>query len=361
MTGLKNCVVLKMIKVQNIYYMLAYAFHSLNEKDEKKYSDEKFEYAADLFAAILANGIAKQIKRGLAKDYITYQEEMASPKGRIRIADTINKFSVQQKVVVCDVDEYNENTYTNQILKAVILLLLKSPDVRQENKKKLRGLLLYFHDVGETDVKHIKWNLLTYTRYNSQYKMLMYICKLIIDGMIIGEEDEGIIKLREFIDDQQMHVLYEKFILEYYKRHYPQFKVTQSQIEWNLDDDMDFLLPRMRSDIMLGYQGKTLIIDAKFYDSSLQTNSRYGNQTIHSHNLYQIYAYVKNKDTRSDKSVSGMLLYANTEGENPDVDYMMDGSKISVKTLDLNCDFPDVQRQLNDYADNWLEFIGEAV
>lgn len=68
---------------------------------------------------------------------------------------------------------------------------------------------------------------------------------------------------------------------------YPHFKVTQSQIEWNLDDDVRTLLPRMKSDIMIEYKKKTLIIDAKYYDSSLQTNLRYGNKTIHSDNLYK--------------------------------------------------------------------------
>jgi hypothetical protein len=35
--------------------------------------------------------------------------------------------------------------------------------------------------------------------------------------------------------------------------------------------------------IDIEYRGKTLIIDAKYYSSSLQTNTQYGNQTIHSH------------------------------------------------------------------------------
>jgi len=115
------------------------------------------------------------------------------------------------------------------------------------------------------------------------------------------------------------------------------------------------LLPRMRSDIMIEYQGKVLIIDAKYYDSAMQKNSRYGNQTIHSHNLYQIFTYVKNKDVSNSGSVSGMLLYANTDGENPDKDYQMSGNKISVKTLDLNCDFEEVKKQLNSFVESWIK------
>ena len=349
-----------MINVQNIYYMLAYAFQNLNSRDEKKYSVEEFEYTADLFASMLANGVTKQIKRGLAKEYIPAVYELASPRGRICIADTIQRMSQQKKTTVCELDEYVENTYMNGILKTVMLQLIASDDVRHESKVKLKRLLLHFQNVDSVDVRHVNWNKIQFNKNNSNYRMLMYICKLIIDGMLIGKEGDTL-RLKEFVDDQQMYSLYEKFILEFYKRHYPQVKVTQSQIEWNLDNDVNMLLPRMRSDIMLEYHGKTLIIDAKYYNKALSTNTRYGNHTVHSSNLYQIYAYVKNKDSKSDKSVSGMLLYANTDGTNPDIDYMMDGNKISVKTLDLNCDFQMVKKQLDDIISDWAHYYELAI
>ena len=52
-----------MIRIQNIYYMLAYAFQVLHEDSYQKVATEEFEYVSDLFAAILAIGIGNQIKR----------------------------------------------------------------------------------------------------------------------------------------------------------------------------------------------------------------------------------------------------------------------------------------------------------
>lgn len=343
-----------MIKVQNVYYMLSYAFQNLNETEARNYSSEKFEFIDDLFTAILAKGIAKQVKRGLGKEYLYHTEELASPKGRICVSDTLKLWSVQKNVVSCSLDELVDNTYMNQILKSTSLLLLHSQDVAKENKKQLKKVLLFFSNVDMVNCRTIDWSRLQYNRNNASYKMLMNICYLIVNGMLISE-NEGQLKLSRYVDDQQMHVLYEKFILEYYKKHFPEFKVTQSHIPWNTDDGMIELLPRMRSDIMIEYKGRTLIIDAKYYDSAMQKNSRYGNQTIHSHNLYQIFAYVKNKDVSNSGTVSGMLLYANTDGENPDMDYQMSGNKISVKTLDLNCDFGLVKEQLNAIVNNWMK------
>ena len=48
-----------------------------------------------------------------------------------------------------------------------------------------------------------------------------------------------------------------------------------------------------------------------------------------------------------------MLLYAKTDEEIlPNNEYRMSGNKISVKTLDLNCDFSEIAVQLNKIVDS---------
>lgn len=46
--------------------------------------------------------------------------------------------------------------------------------------------------------------------------------------------EDGKFKLREFSDDHMCR-LYEKFVLEYYKKHHPELKPCAAQIEWNID------------------------------------------------------------------------------------------------------------------------------
>jgi 5-methylcytosine-specific restriction enzyme subunit McrC len=62
--------------------MLAYAFQVLNEDCYKKVALEDFENAENLLAAILAKGIANQIKRGLGREYIS---RVAVYKSSIRL------------------------------------------------------------------------------------------------------------------------------------------------------------------------------------------------------------------------------------------------------------------------------------
>lgn len=211
--------------------------------------------------------------------------------------------------------------------------------------------MLYFSNVDTIEPTSIRWSAIRFQRNNKTYGMLISICQLIIEGMLITTE-AGAYRLASFVDEQRMCRLYEKFILEYYRKHFPTLAVSASQIPWALDDDLGTMLPVMQSDIQLQMDNTVLIIDAKYYRHT--TRVHFDKHTLHSHNLYQIFTYVKNRHyCFSDKPhvVSGMLLYAKTEEAiQPDNEYQMHGSKVSVKTLDLNLPFVDIAAQLNNIA-----------
>lgn len=96
-------------------------------------------------------------------------------------------------------------------------------------------------------------------------------------------------------------------------------------------------------------------IDAKYYAHT--TQKQYDVNTLHSGNLYQIFTYVKNLDTGNTGNVSGMLLYAKTdELVLPNNNYKMGGNAISVKTLNLDCDFAEIRRQLDEIVHSCFGF-----
>ena len=213
---------------------------------------------------------------------------------------------------------------------------------------------MYFREVELIDVGKINWKI-RFDRNNQTYKMLINICYLAINGLI-HSEDKGDKKLMEFLDDQQMSRLYEKFVLNYYKKEHPEILASAPQINWQIDDGVDFLLPKMQTDVTLEYENKILIIDTKFY--SHNTSENYGKNIHHTSNLYQIFTYVKNKEVELQGKgfeVGGMLLYAMTnERIQPDSDYVMSGNKISVKTLDLNQEFSVIRNQLENIVENYF-------
>lgn len=342
----------KSIFIKNIYYMLSYAFTVLNQGGYDDIAAEEFENIHNLFAAILAKGIGRQLKHGLYREYLNRKEDTAVVHGKIDIPGTLRNQFARKRVLTCEYDELSENNLLNQILKTTVMLLLRYTDVKQKYKNDLKKEMMFFSQVDVIDPSTIRWADIRFQRNNNTYRMLTGLCQFVLEGMLLTT-DSGEYRLTSFLCDCWMSRLYEKFILEYYIKEWPQITARASQIAWALDDGIGTMLPAMHSDIMLTRGSDVLIIDAKYYTHTTQT--QYGVHTIHSGNLYQIFTYVKNKDVGFGKqphTVSGMLLYAATdESIQPDNTYRMSGNQISVKTLDLNCEFSEIAAQLNRIAE----------
>lgn len=338
-----------MIPVQNVYYMLSYAFRVLNEQGYKNIAIEQFNNVAELCAAILIKGISVQLKRGLGREYIPEMDALSAIRGKIDISESLKTRTMLKRQMVCVYDDFSVNSYMNQVIKTTVELLLRS-DISKVRKKELRKLFVFFSDVELLDVHNINWRF-QYNRNNQTYQMLISICYLIVKGLLQTNSD-GTKKLMDFVDEQRMSRLYEKFILEYFRREHPEIMANASQIPWQLDDDTNAMLPVMQTDIMLTKDEKTLIIDAKYYSHTMQT--QYDVNTLHSGNLYQIFTYVKNKESQLSSQpheVSGMLLYAKTdEATLPNNTYRMSGNRISVQTLNLDCTFEQIAAQLDAIA-----------
>ncbi len=345
----------KSIFIKNVYYMLSYAFTTLNQSNYDEIAAEEFDNMHNLFAAILSKGIGQQLKQGLYREYLNRTEDLAVVRGKIDIQGTIKHKIGKKQMISCEYDVLSENNLLNQILKTTVMLLIHHAKVDSEYKNELKKEMLFFSEVDTIDPTTIKWSGIRFQRNNQTYRMLISLCQFVLEGMLLTTE-KGAYKMASFVDEQRMCRLYEKFILEYFSKEYPVLTVKASQIPWALDDGIGTMLPVMQSDITLSYGNKVLIIDAKYYTRTTQV--QYDVHTLHSNNLYQIFTYVKNTDVNfGDKphEVSGMLLYAQTEESiQPDNVYMMSGNRISVKTLNLNCEFSEIANQLNAIADVFI-------
>jgi 5-methylcytosine-specific restriction enzyme subunit McrC len=351
--GKRICVVYSMtndkgIYIKNIYYMLSYAFQVLKYSNYESVAAEEFDTVQDLFAAILAKGVAKQLKQGLYREYVTQHEILSVMRGKLDMPETIyNRIQRKQKLA-CEFDELSENNLFNQILKTTMHYLIRDNGVTREHKIELNKVLVFFDGVTVLEPSSIKWSRLHYQRNNKNYEMLLNICYFVIDGMLQTTE-KGEYKMVAF-SDEHMARLYEKFILEYYRYHHSYFsEVRAAQVKWDLTGDnnetMIRFLPIMQTDIFLRLKEKILILDAKYYGRTLQ--KQFDKYTLHSGNIYQIFTYVKNQDKDNTGNVSGMLLYAKTEEDiTPDCVFNIGGNKIGAKTLDLNKDFHLIAAQL---------------
>ena len=343
-----------MIRIRNLYHMLAYAFSVLTERGYRTVATEDFDNAAELCAAILERGVSLQLKRGLGQEYVGRTEARSSLRGKAEITESVKSQALLRRQMVCSYDEFSVDTTMNRIIKATVALLMRG-DISKARKKGLKKLMIFFADVGEIDLHTVEWNM-RFDRNNGTYRMLMAVCWLVFKGLLQTQSD-GTTRVMDFFDEQRMCRLYEKFILEYYRKEHPRLRASASFIDWALDDGFLEGLPAMRSDVTLSAGNRVLIIDAKYYERTMQDN--FGKRSVHSGNLYQIFTYVKNKQIDLEHAgesaeVAGMLLYAATDEDiQPGATYRMSGNRISAMTLDLDQPFEEIRAQLDGIA-VWL-------
>jgi 5-methylcytosine-specific restriction enzyme subunit McrC len=337
----------KGILIRNIYYMLAYAFQELRQNNYAEIEGEKFDDIYDLFAEIIARGVSYQLKQGLYREYVGKKESMLTVKGRIDINGTIANRIRKNQQIACDYDELSENNIYNQILVTTATTLIRHSDVKKDKKAKLKQLMLFFQNVQPIDIHTIRWNALRFDRNNRNYRMLLYLCYFIIREWLLTTE-EGKFKLREF-SDEHMDRLFEKFVLEYYKRHHPETKAKAAQINWNIVEEATdtYALPIMRTDILLSLGPRTLIIDTKYYTEIMRRY--FGKEKYRTAHLYQINTYITQYDREHHYNVDGMLLYAKTNEDVIDdsVISLQDGYKIYIRTLNLNTNFESIKKRLD--------------
>lgn len=342
------------IPVRNIFCMLAYAFQELRQETYRSVATEDFKNAAELFAEILRLGVGKLLRHGLRRDYVAVEETLPTLRGRLSLSATLRERIARRQRLACEYDEFLvDNTY-NRIVKAALLTLLHTAAVSTGRKDALRRQLRYFGDVGKVELRRVRWDTLRYDRNSRLYQMLHFICRMLADDRLLTT-DEGDNILPQFAI-QDINRLFEKFVLEFYRRHLPQCKASDRWIMWNKREPQPVsFLPQMHTDITLTLGHRTLIIDTKFYSHNLQDHM--GQKTIHSANLYQIFTYVVNADRDHTGLVDGMLLYARTADEQqPSGGFTWaDGNRLSFRTLDLNRPFADITAQLVTIAEQWRE------
>lgn len=164
------------------------------------------------------------------------------------MTNSIKNLYIVNKRLCCVYDDFSNNMYMNQIIKTTILILIKS-EISKDRKRKLKKLLISFEKVDSLNKKNINWKF-QFNRNNQVYKMLVSICYLVNEGLIQIKSD-GSKQNMDFLDEQRMSRLYEKFILGYFKKEFPQLSVSSSYIPWVVDDGLTEMLPAMKSDIMI--------------------------------------------------------------------------------------------------------------
>jgi 5-methylcytosine-specific restriction enzyme subunit McrC len=192
---------------------------------------------------------------------------------------------------------------------------------------------------------NVTFNQIRLHKNNIYYGFVLDICQLIFDNLLLNDES-GELLFRDFErDDRAMAYLFENFVRNFYRRECPKFKVYRENINWAVEDDFTSFLPLMQTDLSLESSERKIIIDTKYYKNALTNN--FGSEKLISGNLYQVFAYLKNNETKSikDHNAMGILIYPRVT-KDLDLKYNIHGHEVRVYTVDLNRDWSFIHNRL---------------
>ncbi|MGL6298878.1 MAG: 5-methylcytosine restriction system specificity protein McrC [Methanobacteriaceae archaeon] len=342
----------KEIPIQNIYYMLSYAYNNLKINQDILRESVRFKNIYDLFGRILIETINNLVRRGFYREYVIKTEDTSNIKGKINISDSIKRGTFVYKKLNCQYDELSTDVLFNQIIKTTMDNLIRTNVLDNNIKKNLKKLRPFFCNVNSINLNKQTFKSLLWNKNNQYYTLPITICELIFLMRLPDDNNNGNIHFKGFIQSykNEMANLFENFVFNFYKKELKNVKTHKPKINWNLDYNFTEetgtqYLPKMRTDIVLERENKQLIIDTKFYKRILSTFHE--KTMLNSPNLYQIHTYVTNSDFNGE--ISGMLLYASL-GDDIDYQFKINNNLILIKTLDLNQDWEKIDKRLKEIA-----------
>jgi 5-methylcytosine-specific restriction enzyme subunit McrC len=340
-----------MIPIENIYFLLCYAWNKLDEKDRLNVSTDGITELADLFAKILFNAVKILLKRGIDKYYIEHADECLGIKGKVDVAQTLKRNLIFKQRTICVYDEFSENILINQILISTMYKLTRTKGL---DKCRIADLVTLMRMIPHVDIIEINtsvFNRIRWRRSNSFYGFLINVCRLICES-ILPSEKQGVFEFVDFTrDDHKMNQLFEEFVRNFYRIEQTKYHtVNRETIKWKFEsgnpEDNEYL-PQMQTDITLENESEKIIIDTKFYRETMSIHFNNNKEKIKSINLYQLFSYLVNQEDNTEKTrkAKGILLYP-TIDKDYELFYKYKDHEVQIQTINLNTGWKEISARL---------------
>jgi len=334
------------IPIQNIYYLLCYAWDKLEEKEVVDVDPIESTSLADLFARVLISGTNHLIKRGFDRGYVAQHEWTGRLRGRILFQEAIRMNRIKSGRLPCSFDELSYDVLHNQILKTTMRRLICSQKVAPESSEGLAQLCRQFSEIRDIELTNRVFGQVQLYRNNQFYDFLLRICQLIHKNMLVSER-AGTSKFMDFVrDERQMAVLFEDFVRNFYRIH-THYKVKREDIYWRWvagDEGAAGLLPKMQTDISLASNTRKIIIDCKYTPEA--TKAHFGAEKLRSAHLFQIHAYMDNLPQDSLSDTCEMMLLYPTVDKPLLANFRHKGHVINIRTINLNQHWQSIRDEL---------------
>lgn len=340
------------IPIRNLYYLLCYAWDTLEQLDQIDVGESGTHDTANLCARLLVHGVNDLLRRGLDREYVECSDDIAGIRGRIDFGTTTRRLLLSRAQTHCRFDELSLDVLHNRIIRETVRVLGVVRGLHPENRSDLHALWMRLDGVTQIRLDAGLFGRVRLHRNNARYRFLVELCRLIHASTLMDERGDRATFL-DFSREESMNILFESFVRRFLQRHLGAgFSVGRRIISWQAAEanpDALSRLPNLETDVVVDGPQSTLIIDAKYYSKPLARPRFEGSKAVFdAKNINQMFVYVTNfEKVREAKPVEGLILYAGTDDVRDLRDeYRLHGRRIRVATLDLAAEWDALHAQL---------------
>ncbi len=312
------------IPVRNLWLLMLYAsdltrfrgaFNAIIEDD--------IDDLPDLIARLLAKSVEDRLRRNLTRGYRHREMVLTRVRGRIDILTTEARSLLARGEVFCRFEDLTIDTPRNRLVRAALdrmVRLVQSPELVQ----RCRSLTSSLARAGVGGVRPSRSDLAPdqIGRNDSADRFMVALAQLAFDLALPTEDSGPTALVAPDREEPWVRRLFEKAVLGF-------ARVELEPLGWSVrgsvplhwqvssaSEGLAAILPRMVTDIVLDPpdQGRRVVIDTKF--SSILASGRFGDTSLKSGYLYQMYTYVRSQegcDPRWD-GAAGIFLHPAIDG-----------------------------------------------
>lgn len=348
------------IPIRNVWYLLLYAWDLARWRDTTMGSVEASGSLLGLLARVLAGTTRQLLRRQLRRAHLDFRDEIRGIRGRVDFATSLKRMCFERGKAYCRFPELSIDTLKNRIIRVTLhrlasdsRLVSAGGSTEGDLRHELRAVVSEMDGVELSPITGADFSRVQLGSSDRDYAVPLAICAL-VQRLQMPEEQVGDHAMVALLGDEiTFHRLFERFVLNFYRHHLKAYDVTRESLSWH-DELGCALVPRMHTDVTItGKRApyRRLVVDTKYSIRTL-AQSQHRGERFKSDNLYQIYAYLRTQEHRSDAhaAAEGMLLYPTT-GRELDEAMFVQRHRIRVATVDLSRPWPEIEERLLSLVD----------
>lgn len=242
----------------------------------------------EVFISVFLNNVLQLVKKGLKSNYIETEDNLKTFKGKLLVAQNIQRNLVHQERFYVGYDEFQLNRPENKLIKTALLLLNKLSKLPR-NIAEIRRLLMYFELVEPSVNIDSDFAKVSIDRNTKDYTTILAWARIFLQRKSFSVFS-GTSSIRSILFP--MEKVFESYVAKKMK------KVVNQSEDWNswnlkaqasgknlFDDPPKF---RLKPDLLLSNEKDVVILDTKWKRLVDNSCKNYG---ISQGDMYQMFAY----------------------------------------------------------------------